>query len=285
MKTNTGNKQMKTVFLFLSLIFLNGISLSQTNDNGRAIFERSDKRLNVTYQNLLRAKQSDTIFIKNLRISQRKWVQLRDAQFTLQFPNHVSIEKREPLPINQAIYLARLTEDRTKVLLEWLRMPRRGLTVNEPSNKSTNENDSSKIYVSDLKIIYSGNIHGEIGIDRPYWMDELIICGKQYRKGIVIHPKDGGQIAFAEFRLPKKGGRLLGIAGWAEQTGEIYRGKMRFRIFVDGELMYGRELIGKECQRVDLDLGSGKVLRIEADDGSDGNYNDHMAFGDLRILY
>jgi hypothetical protein len=140
-------------------------------------------------------------------------------------------------------------------------------------------------YISDLKILRSGDVHGGIGKDRPYWTDKLIICGKEFKKGVVIHPEDGGKIAFVEYRLPKRRGRLLGVAGWAEQEGAVHSGKMRFRFFVDGELLYGNELNGKECQRVNLDLGSGRVLRIETDDGGDGNNADHMAFGDLRIRY
>jgi len=141
------------------------------------------------------------------------------------------------------------------------------------------------VYVSDLKIIHSADIHGGIGLDRPYWTDKLIIDGKEYRKGVVIHPEDGGIIAFVEFLLPKRGGRLVGVAGWAEQEGTVHSGKMRFRFFVDGKLLYGSELSGKESQDVDLDLGLGSVLRIETDDGNDRYYADHMAFGDLRIIY
>lgn len=141
------------------------------------------------------------------------------------------------------------------------------------------------VYVSDLKIIHSGDVNGGVGIDKPYWEDKLVICSINYQKGLVIHPKDGGKIAFAEFLLPRKGGRLLGLAGCAEETGGTYIHKMRFRIFVDGDFLYGRELYGDDCQKLDLDLGFGRVLRIETDDGHDGNYYDHMAFGDLKIKY
>jgi len=147
------------------------------------------------------------------------------------------------------------------------------------------QNSDNNVYVSDLKIIHSGYVHGGIGLDKPYWMDKLVICGKYYNKGLVVHPEDGGKIAFVEFLLLKKGGRLMGLAGWAEEVGITYNGKMRFRFFVDGELIYGRELRGEDCQNLDLDLGFGSVLRIETDDGLDGYYSDQMAFGDLRIEY
>lgn len=279
---------MKTAYIILSLILSIAVLQSQTYEDGRAIFEKKDKKLNNIYHKLLLEKQSDPIFIKNLKASQRIWIQFRDAQFTLKYPNHASIGKRDPLPINQAIYLARLTEDRTKVLLEWLGTSTSGSMTDYTFDDNTYDENGSepvKIYVSDLEIIQFGNVHGEIGIDKPYWTDELAICGKKYKKGIVMHPEDGGIIAYAEFQLPQKGGRLLGVAGWAEEAGVIHRGKMRFRILVDGEPLYGGELNGNECRSLNLNLGSGKILRLETDDGLDGNESDHMAFGDLRIIY
>ena len=272
---------MKTFFLILCLIFSTAISFSQADDYSRTLFEKSDKQLNETYQKLLFIKQSDTVFIKNLKASQRIWIQFRDAQLKLKYPDHASFEKKGPIPIREAMYLVQLTDERTKELLERLKTSMSELE----DDVRYSRNDSLKVYVSDLTIIYSADLAGGVGIDRPYWTDELILCGKKYKKGIIMHPKNGGTIGFAEFRLPKKGGRLVGLAGWAEATGATSRGKMRFRIFVDGELLYGRELIGMECQRIDLDLGPAKVLRIETDDGGDGYYSDHMAFGDLRILY
>ena len=141
------------------------------------------------------------------------------------------------------------------------------------------------VYVSDLKIIHSGNVHKGVGIDKPYWTDKLIMCGVNYKKGLIIHPENGGRTAFVEFLLPEIGGRLSGIAGCAEETGNDHNRRMRFRIFIDGELICGQELKGNDCQNLNLDLGQGKVLRIESDDGNDGNYFDHMAFGDLQIIY
>ena len=260
---------MKIKVLILSLILPLTLSFSQTQEGGKTFFEQSDKKLNDVYQKLIAAKRSDTMFIKNLKNSQRAWLQFRDAQLTLIYPEHAPIENKDSLSGNELTYLGYLTEKRTKVLLDIL-------------NAATEKT----IYVSDLQIIRSGNINGGIGLDKPYWTSELVICGKKYRKGVVIHPKEGGIVAYAEFLLPKKGGRLLGVAGYSEGNGyTAYRGKMRYRIFIDGELLYGNELVGKECRGIDLNLGSGKVLRIETDDGGDGNYSDHMSFGDLRIIY
>lgn len=280
---------MKITLLILNLTFSIAISLAQTQEDARAMVQKSDKRLNDAYQMLLAAKRTDTVFIKNLRSSQRLWIQFRDAELTLKFPNHPSFEKDDSLPMNLAIYMADLMESRTQVLLEWIKTATSGLVNYQPLDDK--ENDASitdhvptEIYVSDLKIMNSGNVNGGIGLDRPYWADQLIICGKKYMKGIILHPENGGVIAYAEFSLPKPGGRLVGVAGWAEERGP-HRGKMRYRILVDGKLLSGNELIGTEYRSLNLQLGQARVLRIETDDGLDGNDADHMAFGDLRIVY
>lgn len=254
--------------MIVSLVFSIATFLAQAQNDGRAVYTKSDKKLNDVYQKLLRANRSNTTFIRNLRTAERMWIQFRDAQFTLEYPKHVLIDKADSIPMDQAICLARLTEDRTKTLLELLKTSR-----------------SHEAYVSDLKIIYSNHVHAGIGIDKPYWADELIICGTPFTKGLSIHPESGGIVGIAEFLLPEKGGQLLGIAGWADEIGVSYNGTMRFRFFVDGDLFYAGEIRGKSCEEVNLNLRSGKVLRIEVDDGGDGNFSDHMAFGDLRIVY
>jgi uncharacterized protein YecT (DUF1311 family) len=260
---------MKIILLTFCLLLPVIKSYSQTKEYSRTYFDHSDKKLNEVYQELIDENSSDDIFIKNLKASQKAWIQFREAQFKLVYPDQTSVENSDALSNNELLYLAHLTDDRTRELLDL------------PQNFA-----SKKIYVSDLDIIRSGHIHGGLGVDEPYWDSELVICGRRYIKGIVMHPENNRMDAFAEFLIPKKGGRLLGIAGWAEGGGAVYyKGKMRFRIFVDDKLLYGNEINGKECRGVDLDLGAGTVLRIETDEGSDNNYNDHMAFGDLRIEY
>lgn len=260
---------MKIILLIFCLLLPISTFYSQTKEYSRTYFDNSDKKLNEVYQELIDANSSDTIFIKNLRASQRAWIQFRDAELTLIYPNHASVENRDALSNSELLYLAHLTDDRTKTLLD---MPQHFT--------------SKRVYVSDLEIIRSGHIHGGLGIDEPYWDNELVICGRRYFKGIVMHPENSRLDAYAEFLIPNKGGRLLGIAGWAEGGGTgYYNGKIRYRIFVDDKLLYGNEIRGKECRGIDLNLNEGKVLRIETDDGSDNNYSDHMAFGDLRIEY
>jgi uncharacterized protein YecT (DUF1311 family) len=260
---------MKKTIIILSLIFSINLAYSQSYEESRNYYENSDNKLNDIYKQLIDLNRTDSVFVTNLRTSERAWIQYRDAQLNLLYPDDTNIEEIKTMSQNELIYLAHLTENRTKILLEMLKP----FTTKE-------------VYVSDLEVIRSKDIHGGLGIDKPYWTSEILICGKIYKKGIVVHPEAGGPVAYVEFQIPKEGGHLLGVVGWAGGTGSYkYRGRMRYRILIDGELIYGDELVGKECKGINLDLSTGKVLRIETDDGGDGNYSDHLAFGNLRIEY
>ncbi|HTR80796.1 MAG TPA: LamG-like jellyroll fold domain-containing protein [Bacteroidota bacterium] len=169
---------MRTLFQILGLILMVAVSFSQSNENGLALFERSDKKLNDTYQKLLLARRSDTIFLKNLRTSQRIWIQFRDAQLTLKYPHHASIANKDPLPLNQAIYLARLTDDRTEVLLEWLKTPTTGLIAHYTFNDDVYD-DTGNGY--DPILIHatptSGRLSHEGGAYRFNGHSSIIDCG------------------------------------------------------------------------------------------------------------
>ncbi len=52
--------------------------------------------------------------MKNLKAAERIWIQFRDVQLTLKYPDHPSIEKKYQLPMNQAMYLAYLTQLRIR---------------------------------------------------------------------------------------------------------------------------------------------------------------------------
>jgi uncharacterized protein YecT (DUF1311 family) len=62
----------------------------------------------------------DTIFIKNLKSSQRIWITFRDAELKMKYP------EREPgwygsiHPMCVSSYLAELTNERIKTLKEWI---------------------------------------------------------------------------------------------------------------------------------------------------------------------
>lgn len=157
---------MKRSFLILNLILPIAVSFSQTLEDGRATFERSDKRLNNAYQMLLAVKRSDTVFTKNLKASQRAWVQFRNAELTLNYPNHASIEKRDSIPMDQALYLEHLTEDRTKVLLGWLKRATNGLVSYQKLDDTPLEGNYNKDSLEQSLVAYypfNGNADDQSG--------------------------------------------------------------------------------------------------------------------------
>jgi len=83
-------------------------------------FEKADKELNEIYKKILFEYKSDTLFIKNLKSSQRIWITFRDAELKMKFP------EREPgwygsmHPMCVSGYLEKLTRARIKTLSQWL---------------------------------------------------------------------------------------------------------------------------------------------------------------------
>jgi uncharacterized protein YecT (DUF1311 family) len=50
-------------------------------------YDKADKELNNVYKKILEKYKSDTLFIKNLKISQRIWITFRDAELNMKFPD------------------------------------------------------------------------------------------------------------------------------------------------------------------------------------------------------
>ena len=114
---------MKFILTLLSLfLHLTCFSQTQAEMNAEAMenYKKTDKELNAVYKKLLADKKSDTLFIKNLKTSQRIWITFRDAEINLKYP------EREPgyygsiLPLCYYLYLQELTADRIKTLNTYL---------------------------------------------------------------------------------------------------------------------------------------------------------------------
>ena len=120
MKTNYLHKT-----LFLIILSLNLQSYSQTqlemNDDAYHEYSKADKELNETYQKLIEKFQTDTIFIEKLRVAQRIWIQLRDAELDLKYPEREPGYYGSVLPMCKGYYLAYLTKTRTEALKEFLK--------------------------------------------------------------------------------------------------------------------------------------------------------------------
>lgn len=93
---------------------------SQTAMNMKAYadYQKADKELNVVYQKILKEYGSQPIFIKKLKVAQRIWVQLRDAELGAKYPESGTYGSAAPMC--ESIYLETLTRDRIKFLRVWL---------------------------------------------------------------------------------------------------------------------------------------------------------------------
>jgi uncharacterized protein YecT (DUF1311 family) len=74
------------------LIFCNftisyGQTQSELNEAQFKLYEKADKELNTTYQKILRAYKDDTAFIMNLKSAQNLWIQFRDAEMKMKYPD------------------------------------------------------------------------------------------------------------------------------------------------------------------------------------------------------
>jgi len=115
---------MKKVFFIVSIFWIVTNSYGQTqlelSESQFKLYEKADKELNFIYQKILKEYKADTAFIKNLKTAQKLWIQFRDAEMKMKYP------EREPgyygsiQPLCWSIYLTELTQSRSKTLNIWL---------------------------------------------------------------------------------------------------------------------------------------------------------------------
>lgn len=117
---------MKRIFLLLFWCLANSYSscFAQTqlemNEAEYNKYLKADKELNKVYKEILSEYKEDTVFIASLKKSQRIWIQFRDAEMEMMYP------EREPgyygsiHPMCWSIYLTQLTNERIQKLKLWL---------------------------------------------------------------------------------------------------------------------------------------------------------------------
>jgi uncharacterized protein YecT (DUF1311 family) len=114
---------MKTFTILLFLCFgLNGLGQTQLemNETAQAKFNQADKQLNILYKKILTSYSQDTNFILQLKNSQRIWIQFRDAEMKMRFPEKDQSNYGSVFPMCWYIYMEELTVERTKKLKRWL---------------------------------------------------------------------------------------------------------------------------------------------------------------------
>jgi uncharacterized protein YecT (DUF1311 family) len=83
-------------------------------------YQLADKELNIVYQRILNEYQTDTLFIENLKASQRIWVTFRDAELKVKYPESEPGYYGSIYPVCVSNYLEGLTRERIKTLKIWL---------------------------------------------------------------------------------------------------------------------------------------------------------------------
>jgi DNA phosphorothioation-dependent restriction protein DptG len=112
------------VLILLMLCSFSQVSFAQKqsdmSEESGVSYNNVDARLNNVYQQILKLYGKNPLFIKNLKVAQRLWVQFRDAQLAMKFPERGNGYYGSVLPMCQAIYLKELTERRVAELEVWL---------------------------------------------------------------------------------------------------------------------------------------------------------------------
>ena len=110
-----------TIFLLLTISIASfGQSQLAMNTAEAQTLQQADKALNVVYQKILKQYNSDQEFIKNLKVAQRIWLQLRDADVKMKYPNRPDGFYGSVQPMCEASYRTELTQQRTRTLTVWL---------------------------------------------------------------------------------------------------------------------------------------------------------------------
>jgi uncharacterized protein YecT (DUF1311 family) len=134
---------MRKLFLLLYTLLFITVSFTQTNreiiEDAHTTYTKANKKLNKVYKQLFVTHKSDAIFIKNLRNAQRLWIRFRDAQFEMNFPESKGHYNTNTLKDAQAVFLTKLTEERTKTLSEILDPTSVGLVAYYPFNGNAND--------------------------------------------------------------------------------------------------------------------------------------------------
>ncbi|MCF0038695.1 lysozyme inhibitor LprI family protein [Dyadobacter fanqingshengii] len=108
---------MKTNLLVFIIFLVSLHNAFGQNDNSYA---KAEIEINSVYQKILREYATDKEFIKNLRTSQRLWIQFRDAEVRARYPQREPGYYGSVHSMCLANLKTELTNERIKVLRVWL---------------------------------------------------------------------------------------------------------------------------------------------------------------------
>jgi uncharacterized protein YecT (DUF1311 family) len=110
------------IIIFFGLIVSTGFAQTQSelNKEKNDSFMEADRELNEIYKKILSEYKSDSLFVNNLKVSQRIWITFRDAELKMKYPDREPEYYGSVHPMCISMYLEYLTRERIKTLKVWL---------------------------------------------------------------------------------------------------------------------------------------------------------------------
>jgi uncharacterized protein YecT (DUF1311 family) len=114
----------KVLIVLLYLIFnfnINAQTQQDLNQDAQKKYKLAEDEINMVYKEIIQKYKTDSLFVKNLRVSQRIWIQFRDAEIKMKYPsNDPYVEYGSIYPVCYYSYMEILTRERIQKLTEWL---------------------------------------------------------------------------------------------------------------------------------------------------------------------
>ena len=108
-----------TLSIFSFSLFY-GQSQGNINQDAYEQYQKSEKEINVIYQQILKEYKDDPVFLNNLKITQRLWIQFRDAEVKAMYPDRGEGFYGSMHSTCLSLYKKELTDERIKKLKVWL---------------------------------------------------------------------------------------------------------------------------------------------------------------------
>lgn len=93
----------------------------ELNNKACAAHKKADAEMNKIYRRILSENRGDKVFVQKMRAAQRAWLVFRDAHLEAMYP---AADKRAAYgtvnPMCQCMELEKLTDERTRVLRQWV---------------------------------------------------------------------------------------------------------------------------------------------------------------------
>ena len=114
----------KNILLSFLLFILVNCSLGQTQSEmtkqSGDEAKNTNNKLNLIYKQILKTYSKDTLFIRNLKASQKAWSYYRNSQIKTKFPDYSNHHYGSMLSMCVTKYSKQLTEKRIIELEAWL---------------------------------------------------------------------------------------------------------------------------------------------------------------------